>query len=465
MTVKRSKRCRASFRDPSGFVFYRDGVLYRQVNPRYRAEYDLLMRSGLYENLVSDQLLVPHEEVEGQPASDADGQLVLKPRPVSFVSYPYEWSFSQLKDAALLTLEIQKRALEHGMILKDASAFNVLFEGARPVFIDTLSFATYEANQPWIPYRQFCQHFLAPLLLMSSVDVRLGKEAALHTDGVPLDLASELLPRRTWLRPSLLMHLHLHARSIRRFGGRTEKSKVIDRGVSRSGLDALVASLERMVERSRSRLEHSEWADYDHTHGYEEKDFLEKKQLVGRLIERCEPKIVWDLGANVGTFSRVAAEAGARVVSIDGDPAAVEANYQTAKAEGDERIVPLWIDLANPSPALGWAQAERLSLTERGPADVALALALVHHLAITNNVPFSELSEWMATIGRRVIVEFVPKGDPQAQRLLVAREDIFSDYSREAFETEFQNCFAIEWSREIGKTGRWLYMMKRLGSD
>ncbi len=418
------------------------------------------MLSGLYDSLISHNLLVPHEEAPLQEAFGPEAYRVLRPRPATFVSYPYEWSFGQLKDAALLTLEVQRRALEHGMILKDASAYNVVFDEGRPLFIDTLSFDLYEQKQPWVAYRQFCQHFLAPLLLMSNVDIRFGKESAVHLDGLPLDLASQLLPRSSWLRPSYLVHVHLHARSIRHFGPRAAKSRLLERGVSPRGLEALLASLESVIRRASWKHQRTEWTDYEHQHAYGEKGFAAKRLLVSEMLGRCRADTLWDLGANVGIFSRIAAEAGARVLSIDGDPGAVETNYQKLKTDNDTRILPLWIDLSNPSPALGWAHAERLSLAERGPADALLALALVHHLAITNNVPFSDQAAWMASLGRTLIIEYVPKTDPQAQRLLVSRKDVFADYNRDAFEGQFTKYFSVLKRVEIPDTGRTLYLME-----
>ena len=217
------ERISSSFRDPSGFVFRRDGELLRQINRSYRPHYECLFNSGLYQAAVESQSLIPHEEICG-PLTDAEnGWKIIRPRPVGFVSYPYEWCFSQLKEAALLTLGIQKLALKHGMSLKDASAYNVQFDRGRPIFIDTLSFERYQEGNPWVAYRQACQHFLAPLALMSMRDVRLNQLLIANLDGVPLDLASKLLPARSRVRPSLLFHLHLHARMLARHADRSEK--------------------------------------------------------------------------------------------------------------------------------------------------------------------------------------------------------------------------------------------------
>src|SRR5215216_6396727 len=215
----------ASFRDPSGFLFARDGVLYRQVNRKYEQEYTRLMESGLYDKLVKAGLLVSHVEVDHAPAEAALAYKIIQPERVPFISYPYEWSFGQLKDAALATLSIQRRALKVGMSLKDASAYNIQFVRGKATLIDTLSFEIYKEGQPWVAYRQFCQHFLAPLALMATRDIRLNQLLRVYIDGIPLDLASELLPGKTRLNFGLLTHVHLHASAQKRYSGADVKSQ------------------------------------------------------------------------------------------------------------------------------------------------------------------------------------------------------------------------------------------------
>ncbi len=454
-------RVQGSFRDPSGFVFYRDGTLLRQVNESYHQEYDALLASGLYDELTSEGFLVPHEEAPIDRAATAGAYRVLAPRAVAFVSYPYEWCFGMLQDAALATLEIQRRALDRGMTLKDASAFNVQFHDGRPILIDTLSFEFHREGEPWIAYGQFCRHFLAPLLLMSLVDVRLGRLLERYLDGIPLDLASRLLPRRSWLRFAPLLHLHLHARSLKRFAGTSLKEGRPARPVGLRSLLGLVSTLEGAIRRLSWTAWGTEWADYELTHGYSAEAHEAKRRLVAEFLERVRPGIVWDLGANTGEYSRLAVDRGARVIAIDGDPAAVERTYQTTRREGNAGILPLWIDLSNPSPALGWAHRERQSLVQRGPADLVLGLALLHHLAISNNVPLPSVARLLADLGPRLVIEFAPKEDPQVQRLLASREDIFTDYDTEGFERAFGSVYEILESRPIADSGRRLYLMSR----
>jgi len=449
-----------SFRDPDGFLFYRDGRLYRQVNERYRDDYDHLIGSGLYDSLTRSGSLVRHEAADISLALSDEAYRVIRPEPVPFVSYPYEWCFSELKKAALLTLEIERRALEAGMTLKDASAYNAQFNGCNPIFIDTLSFEQYEEGRPWAAYRQFCQHFLAPLALMSYTDVRLGRLLGIYMDGVPLDLASSLLPRRTKLSLGLQTHIHIHARYQRRFAGSRTSPKKGRMG--RTAMRGLVDSLEGAVRKLSYRPEGTEWSDYYDDTNYTGEGMERKEALVREFLGALRPQSVWDLGANTGRFSRIAAERAGFVVAFDVDPAAVERHFTNEAAAAAGNILPLVLDLANPSPGIGWAGEERSSLEKRGPADAALALALLHHLAISNNLPFEDIAEYLARLCRSLVIEFVPKEDSQVERLLVTREDIFDRYTKEHFERAFQGPFQIERSEPITGSGRVLYMMRRI---
>jgi hypothetical protein len=446
----------SSFRDPSGHMFHRDGVLYRQVNTVYRADYELLMGSGLYERLTDQGLMVPHEEVK---LPGVKAYKVLKPDVIPFISYPYEWSFSQLKDAALATLAVQKEALQAGMWLKDASAYNIQFANGRPVLIDTLSLEAYPEDQPWPAYRQFCQHFLAPLALAAAVDIRLMQLLRVYIDGVPLDLAAKLLPRSSRLRPGMAMHVHLHARSQTRHSADNAKAVAAPK-LPKQRLVALMDSLESAIRHLEWRPPHTTWGDYYETHSYQSSSFDHKQQQVAKYLKLAGPKLVWDLGGNAGLFSRLASEQGIETVCWDVDEAAVEANYRKIKADQEQHLLPLVLDLTNPSPDAGWANAERDSVASRGPADVALALALVHHLAIANNVPLREIASYFARLGRQLIIEFVPKSDPMVKRLLTGRPDIFPDYTETGFEAAFADFFTITESCQIEGSTRRLYLMR-----
>lgn len=462
----------SSFRDPSGFLFRRDGTLYRQVNQIYREDYDRLTKpGGLYDRLTGDGLLIAHTEADVPPCDESECYKVIQPQLVGFISYPYEWSFSQLKDAAKLTLQIQRLALDQGLSLKDCSAYNVQFHQGRPVFIDTLSFERYREGSPWVAYRQFCQHFLAPLALMCYRSVHMNQLLRTNIDGIPLELASRLLPGRTWWRFSLLSHLHLHARSQRRHADSARDSAIAARSVklSKFRLIALIDNLQSAVDRLHWHPKGTEWSDYYDDTNYADEAMARKKNLIEDFVTTAKPHTVWDLGGNTGVFSRAAAKAlhsldrdqenAMPVVCFDIDPAAVEKNYRSTRHEGREDILPLVLDLTNPSPGLGWHNQERDSLVGRGPVDMALALALVHHLAISNNLPFDRIAAFMHGICRSLVIEFVPKTDSQVRRLLATREDIFPNYDRESFEKSFSRFFVIDQAVEIEASERTLFLM------
>jgi len=457
-----NEKVSGSFRDPSGFMFRHEGILYRQVNLHYRQEYDLLMASGLYEQLTKSRALIPHTEESTDLAPVAEiAYMVIRPQTIGFISYPYEWSFDQLKDAAILTLAIARRALEYGMALKDASAYNVQFHEGRPIFIDTLSFEKYEEGLPWVAYRQFCQHFLAPLALMASKDVRLLQLLRVNIDGIPLDLASSLLPTSTRLNLGLSSHIHLHASSQKKYADKEVSQAEVKGKFSRGAMETLIESLLSTVRALKVKEINTEWADYYQANNYTEASFEAKRAVVKDFISKVAPQTVWDLGGNTGEFSRAASELGIPTVSMDIDPGAVQQNYQLVKKNKEKNMLPLVMDLTNPSPALGWRNQERQSLRERGEASLIMALALIHHLAIANNVPLRDVADFFADLGPYLVIEFVPKEDSQVARLLASRLDIFPNYTLEGFKQAFQARYTILEEHPVEGSKRTLLLMRR----
>jgi len=450
----------SSFRDPSGFLFRINGSIYRQINQSYKNEYDCLMDSGLYKNLVDEKLLVPHEEVEIPPLLQDKVYKVIKPETIPFISYPYEWSFSQLKQAALTTLEIQKIAMKYEMTLKDCSAYNIQFQNGKSILIDTLSLEKYVEGQPWKAYRQFCQHFLAPLALMSHTDIRLNQLLRIYIDGIPLDLAKKLLPTRTLTMFSLLSHIHIHAKSQKHYEGKDVKIK--ERKIGKRSFIGIVESLHSGVKKLKWSGDKTEWGNYYSDTNYSNEAFSQKKEFVSKFLKEINPKLVWDLGANTGTFSRLSSDMGINTISFDIDPVAVEKNYLECVEKQENKILPLLLDLTNPSANIGWANNERMSFADRGPADVILALALIHHLVISNNVPLRRIVEFFKKNCNFLIIEFIPKTDSQVKRLLSTREDIFDDYNKENFEKEFKKDFVIRDEIMINESERILYSMEKI---
>ncbi len=456
-------RIGSSFRDPSGFLFRKDGRIQRQINRSYGDDYDLLMSSGLYDSLTDKGWLIRHAEVQIEEQTSA--YRIIQPEQVSYISYPYEWSFSQLKDAALLTMDIQIEALKHGMHLKDASAYNIQFHSGRPVLIDTLSFERYEQGKPWQAYKQFCQHFLAPLALAAFADFRLLRLLQTFIDGIPLDLTSRMLPRRTWLRYPLLAHIHLHARAQRKYENvGKDRQASVQASLRASQIEGLMISLRDAVRSLVWKNAISEWGDYYQDTNYADESMEHKERLISTLLRDHKPNAaptLADFGANTGRFSRIASGEGYFVLAHDIDAIAVDKNYRESVERSERSILPLLQDLTSPSPAIGWANQERMSFAERNKVDVGMALALIHHICIANNVPMKMAAKFFSSLCGMLIIEFVPKSDSQVARLLATREDIFPDYHEDGFEDAFRRYFKILTAEKLRGSERTLYLLER----
>ena len=461
MSTERSNNHPASFRDPSGFIFIDNQRIYRAVENGFKHEYDSFMQSGLYETLTTQNILVQHEEVlhPKQPGT----YKTLKPEVVPFISYPYEWSFSQLKSAALTTLKIQLLALEHGQSLKDASAFNIQFMNGKAIFIDTLSFETYKEGAPWVAYKQFCQHFLAPLALMTYVDLRFGSMSKDFIDGIPLDLTAKLLPAKSKFQIGIATHIHLHAKSQNNHANDAAKSTIRKdhRGLSKNNLIGILKNLESTVLGLSLPKQKTEWGSYYEDTNYSEAGQTFKKDTILSWIQKIKPVSVWDAGANDAKFSSLASLQGIFTVATDIDPIAVENAYRRTQMVNDTHLLPLVIDLTNPSPGIGWKNEERTSFLFRSNFQLTMALALVHHLAISNNLPFTYIAKMFSEHSENVIIEFVPKSDSNTKRLLATREDIFPDYNEAGFENAFTSYFKITEKISIPDSTRILYLLKK----
>ncbi|MBI2341086.1 MAG: SAM-dependent methyltransferase [Deltaproteobacteria bacterium] len=480
-------RLPSSFRDDAGFLFTEGDTLYRAVSPAGRDDFDLFVSSGLYEKLSGERKIVSHREVTPHSASP-NVYKILVPQKIPFISYPSEWCYSQLRDSALLTLDIQEEALHRGLSLKDASFFNVQFVGPRPIFIDTLSFEK-RVDAPWVAYRQFCQHFLNPLVLMSSVSADMGRYLACHLDGVPSSLTLKMLPKLSRLKMGIFLHVWMHSASQKKHevaaplasAGPLQKAGAVPAGrqgqapAKWSGRNfkltgsfnlkkqlALVDSLKSTIQSLKGPKRQSEWIDYSGSAvHYSDRAGLAKKEFLDRVLDEPRPKNVWDLGGNIGEFARLATKRGIGTVCWDRDPACVEENYKVSRERGDEKMLPLVVDLANPTPAIGWAHQERMSFLERGPADLVTALALFHHLRITANIPVEQIADFMARLALRLVIEYVPKEDPMAKRLIAGRRDIFHDYTLDRFEAAFGENFRLVKKEVLPDTDRHLHLFER----
>jgi len=437
-----------SFRDPSGQVFSRDGKIYRAIFDAGVKDFEAARDAGIYDKLIGAGLLISHEEVAEYDLAPKGTVYCLTHPNLPMISYPWEWPFSMLKDAALIHLDAMQILLRHGFWLRDASAFNVQYYGNGMRLIDTLSIGRRVPESPWVAYGQFCSHFLGPLALAAYCDIRTLSLWRNYIDGYPLDFAVKMLPFWRRYRPGFFMHLTLHAR-FQDVADRREdihkKKHVKKPKVSDRGLIGLIGSLRRTIEGIKWKRSSKIWEDYGEIRTYGEEDLGKKSKYVAKVMQRLKPNMVWDLGANTGEFSLIAASYGAFAVSIDGDPACIEYLYQRVSGENE---------------GLGWSSSERLSLHERGPADLVLALALIHHLVFSSCVPLPLIAEWFGSLANYLLVEFVPPTDPMVQKLLRNRGDEHLPYNLEVFQLSFGKIFDLV-DHTILENGRTLFLYIR----
>lgn len=455
-----ANRHASSFRDPSGFILVKDGVLLRHVNPIYFGQYRSLTDSGFYKKLFDAGLLVRHQEV-----SATNDAILLKPEIIPFFSYPYEWSFSQYKHAALHTLKLQKYCLQNGFSLKDATAFNVTFHNGKPLFVDTLSFDRYTEGEPWRAYKQFLMHFLAPLVLAKYYGNDMLKLLQQYIDGMPLAKAAKMLPFTARFNPIIYTNIFLTAKYDAKFSNVAPgKSKAIT--LSRQAQEKILDSLFSYINGLELK-ENTEWKDYYSITNYDTEAFDYKKKLVRQWYQTINAKKAVDLGGNDGTFSRELKDIADELLVADIDPNAVNHNYLQVLKNKETNIVPLVSDLLNPAPGIGFNNTERSSLQERiikNKYDVSLALALIHHISLTGNVPFAMSAEMFASLTPYLIIEFPDRGDSWVDFLLKSKREFlnhFDYYNRENFEKDYAAYFDVIEEQQIPNTERTMYLLKR----
>lgn len=452
-----------SFRDPGNQVYYAGGEVRRGLRGAAVDDWRALAATDFFARLVADGKLCPTEPVE---PGDPDFELTLRHERIPFVSYPYEWTFSMLRDAALLHLEVLEAALTDKLTIKDGSAYNLQWRGTAPTFIDLGSFERLREGEPWAGYRQFCQTLLYPLLLTAHLGVDFQPWLRARIDGIESGQLRRLLRGRAKWRAGVLKHVYLADAVQGRLAG-TSSRQVTDElkaaGFSTELLLATVKALRKLLHRLDWRPPASHWQEYRETCSYSEADREAKLAFVTATLagpggQPGDRELVLDLGTNDGAYARVAAGHARQVVAVESDHAVTDALYRRLRADRESRILPLVMDLADPSPGGGWRGVERAPFVGRRSADTVLALALVHHLAIGRNVPLPQVVDLLAALGRELVVEFVDPADPMAQRLLANKPaGLFGDYRREEFERVLAERFTIARRQELPSGTRTLY--------
>jgi len=446
----------SSYLDPSGFLFYKDGILYRQVNKLYKEDFDLLINTGLYNHLLQQDLIVLHEEVPSNLTGLDEHYKTLQPELLPFISYPCEWSFDMLKDAALTTLQLAEEGIEKGMLLKDASAYNIQLHKGKMKLIDSLSFESYDETKPWIAYKQFCEHFLAPLASMHYLQKPLSQLLLAFPEGIPLPIAGKLLPQRTKFNLNIYLHIHLHAKISQ---GSYIKQKE-PKPFSKARLKNILRSLRETIERFKLNTQSGIWSDYYDEAAQREHYLVNKKKIIEEWVSLLPIQKAIDLGANEGAFSELLWSKDILTISADFDHYSINNLYKKIKAHGLINVHPVVLDLSHPTPAYGVNYIERDSFINRSKTDLVMALALIHHLAIGKNIPFENIAQLFKSLGRYLIVEFIPKEDEKIRLMLRNRKGIFDWYTEECFLKTFAAHYKIIHQKKIENSGRTLFLMQ-----
>lgn len=458
-TGREARRELGSFRDPESQVFYADGEVYRALSQEGERDFEALAQTGL----LADPRIVGTHLVESAPPATLPAKevaAVLRHERIPFISYPYEWTFSMLQDAALLQLDVMLAALDRDLTLKDATPYNVQFKGARPVFIDVGSFERLREDELWVAYRQFCMLYLFPLLLQATKGASFQPRLRGSVEGITPAEMRALMSLRYRFRRGYTTHVFLQARLGRRDAGAPAgiKSQLRRPGLGKQVIVGNVRKMRALVARLRWDPPEGVWVSYGGDNSYSDDDAQRKDAFVREIVTSGSWPLVWDIGCNNGRHARIAAETAQQVVAIDADQGPVELLYRDLRDAGDERILPLAMNVADPSPGLGWRGMERKPLLDRGRPDLVLALALVHHLAISANLPVREIIDWFASLGSALVIEFPTRDDRMVQKLLEPkRAGLHPDYDLEFFERCLHEAFDVRRTEQLGSGTRILY--------
>ena len=451
-----------SFRDRNGRIYHSGDAIYRGISLRALEEWKTLASTKFFTRAMQEGKLVATEEADPKkipdPAIAKEWSGILKHEKIPFISYPYEWTFSMLKDAALLQLDLLASALNENMTMKDATSFNIQWIGSRPVFIDIPSFERLVPGTPWIGYRQFCTLFLFPLFLQAYKNIPFHARLRGNIDGIDPEECHNMMSLRDLLRPGILTDVFLQAKLQKSYA---DSSKHVKDDLKKSGFNAEmikanIRRLQKITGGLRWKQSQSEWSDYATHNSYTEADEAAKEAFVRNVMQKRR-NLVWDLGANTGRYSRIASENSQYVVAMDSDHLAVERFYQELKKEKNRTILPLVMNIADSSPNLGWRGLERKSLPDRGKPDLILCLALIHHVVISANIPVNEFIDWLASFGSDLIIEFITKDDPMAKILLRNKDDQYADYELGNFEKILASRFTITGRSALSSGTRYLF--------
>tara|TARA_Y100001970_G_scaffold271866_1_gene367841 strand:- start:191 stop:1612 length:1422 start_codon:yes stop_codon:yes gene_type:complete len=450
-----------SYRDPAGYVYSLENKIYRIVNKFGKNNYEFAKNNKIIEESIDNKFLVESNELSLDETPEAlkglNGSYIIEHKKIPFISYPYEWSFSQLKDAALLHLKFQIFLLNKKAALKDASAYNIQFIGKKPVFIDLLSIKPYEEGEHWLGYRQFCEQFLNPLLLKSLKGMNFNNLYRGNLEGITSNELIKFLSFKDKFSINIQLHVIWHSKLINSTINQNEKNIKKYQNIKKLSLTSYRSILEqlyRWINKLHPLKEKSAWDNYATDNTYERKQIIQKKLIVSEFCLNNKPVSIIDLGCNTGEYSEVALNNGCSyAIGYDSDINAIEKSYINSKNK-NLNLLPLFADISNPSPAQGWLQSERDGFLSRSKAEAVIALAFIHHLAIGKNIPLKDIINFITSISKKGLIEFVPKDDQTVKKMLISREDIFQEYNEENFFKLLNNFVKVKNVININGSGR-----------
>ncbi len=460
------KKEASSFRDNKGSIYYLDDKVLRIVNKSGAKNIDFILKNKILEESINHKYLINTKILNKQelPNFFSKFEYVFESELIPFISYPYEWSFEQLKIAALHHLDFQIFLFERGAVLRDSSAYNIQFVGSKPCFIDLLSVKKYEEGEYWIGYKQFCENFLNPLLLGSLKGICHNNWFRGSLEGIPTVELNKILSVKDLIVPKIFTHVYLQAKlnvkSIEDTKKISSKYKKL-KSLPKSSYISIIYQLKDWIKKLSFKKENTIWQNYSKKNTYNEKENNQKKIIVTEFVKKLKPQKLIDLGCNDGNYSMLSLDNGAKyVVGFDFDHNTI-LNATINMTNERKNFLPLLLDASNPSPNQGWFQRERKGFLERFKADALIALAFEHHLIIGKNIPLEQFIDWITKISANGLVEFVPKTDETIQKMLEFREDIFLDYSENKFEKCLQNKTKIINKNLVTKSGRIIYEYER----